>query len=134
MTPGGGGELPHTLTVADGSVRTVSTTTTVRLAERVLAASCVARENLPKGFHTPTPLSLLLEMYVAEESARYLRISELGVTDGMHPRIAERWVAALVTEGLACVRIDHAALTSEGHQTVTRLLQELFTVQRTLDQ
>lgn len=126
--------MPHTLTVADGSVRTVSTTTTVKLAERMLAASRVVRENLPKGFQSATPLNLLLEMYVAEESARYLRLTELGAIDEMHPRIAERWIAALVEEGLVCVRIDHAALTSEGHMTVTRLLEELFAAQRALDQ
>lgn len=100
----------------------------------MLAASRVARENLPKGFHSASPLNLLLEMYVAEESARYLKLSEIGSVDEMHPRVAERWVAALVEEGLVCVRIDHAALTSKGHETATRLLQELFAVQRTLDQ
>lgn len=126
--------MPHTLTVADGSARVVSTTTTVRLAERMLEASRVVRDNLPKGFHSGTSLNLLLEMYVAEDSARYLQLPELGTVDQMHPRVVERWIAALVEEGLVCVRIDHAALTSTGHEMVTRLLQELFTAQRALDQ
>lgn len=126
--------MPHELTVTDGSVRVVSTTTTVKLAERILAGSRVAKDNMPEGFHTGTALNLLLEMYVAEESAQYLRLPELGVVDGMHPRVTERWIAALVEEGLVSVRIDHAALTSDGHGMVTRLLQELFAAQRTLDQ
>jgi hypothetical protein len=125
--------VPQVLTTADGSVRTISPTTTVKMAERMLAASRVARAELPKSFHTPSPLNLLLEMFVAEEDTQYYRVSELGFNDGMHPRITERWVAALVEAGLMSVQIDHAALTTEGHSTVTRLIESLYVAQRKLD-
>lgn len=126
--------MAQMLAVADGTMRVLSPTTTVRLAERMLAASRVTQNALPPGFHSTAALNILLQMYVAKDGGRRLTVANVTATDDAHPRIMERWLAALVQEGLVSVSIEHAVLTADGHAAVDRLLSDLFVAQRALDQ
>ena len=125
--------MPRTLSVADGSSRILSPTTTVRLAERMLAASWLTREILPDGFYSTTALDLLMAMYVAEEGGSLLQIDDVRNVADRHPRVTKRWLDALKTEGLVDVVDHHPTLTAEGLETVERLLEKMFDVQRGLD-
>ena len=100
MASKGRSTLPRILSVPDGKVRVVSTTTTLKLAERMLAASRVVSSHLPAGFSPPTPMNLLLELFIAEENALYPGAADLGRHDGMSPRLVDRWLIALLHEGL----------------------------------
>lgn len=125
--------MPRTLSVADGKEHVVSTTTTIKLAERMLASSRVIACSMPAGLHPPSPVTILLELYLAEEEALYPRASGLGRVDQMHPVVAEGWVAVLVQQGLVEVQHGRAALTAAGHKVVCDMLELLFSVQRALD-
>jgi hypothetical protein len=119
--------MTRVLRVADGSARLVSTTTTVKLAQRMLAAANVVHNALPHGFATPTPINILLELYLAEERGLYPLATELS------DRHNTRWVAALASVGLVDYEGSHVALTDTGYETVIATLTELFNVQRALD-
>lgn len=125
--------MSRTLRVADGREHVVSTTTTIKLAERVLASLRVLACSMPAGLHTPSPVTILLELYLAEEEALYPRTSGLGRTDHMHPAIVDRWIAVLVQQGLVEQQQGRNALTEAGHEHVTEMLTLLFQVQRCLD-
>lgn len=126
--------MAQTLAIADGTTRILSPTTTVKLAERMLAASRIAQSALPPGFHSTAALNILLEMYVAEDGGTRLSVAKVTATDDAHPRVMERWLAALVQEGLVSVGVNYAVLTTDGHAAVDRLLKDLFVAQRALDQ
>lgn len=125
--------MSRTLRVADGREHVVSTTTTVKLAERMLASSRVIACSMPASLHTPSPVTLLLELYLAEEEALYPHASGLGRIDHMHPMVVERWIAVLVQQGLVEQQQGRNALTEAGHKHVTDMLTLLFQVQRCLD-
>lgn len=125
--------MARTLAVADGTMRVLSPTTTVRLAERILAASRVTQSALPPGFHSTAALNILLEMYVADDGGRRLSMAEVTAIADAHPRVMERWLAALVQEGLVSVSVEDAVLTADGRAAVDRLLSDLFVAQRALD-
>jgi hypothetical protein len=121
--------MPRTLTASDGSVRVVSTTTTTKLAERMLAAAQVIAETLPAGFNAPLPTNILLALFVAEEDAHYPSESEVG-----GPRATtDRWIAALAQAGLVERRDGLLALSERGHAMVQMMLERLFDAQRRLD-
>jgi hypothetical protein len=88
---------------------------------------------MPAGLYPPSPVTILLEFYLAEEEALYPRSSALGLTDHMNPVVAERWVGALVQQGLVERQHGRAALSATGHKLVTEMLELLFAVQRALD-
>jgi hypothetical protein len=125
--------MSRTLRVADGKEHVVSTATMTKLAERMLTSSRVVACSMPAGLYPPSPVTILLELYLAEEEALYPRSSALGVTDHMHPVVAERWVAALVQQGLVEQRHNRAALSATGYKIVKDMLNLLFQVQRALD-
>ena len=125
--------MSRTLRVADGREHVVSTTTTIKLAERMLASSRVIACSMPAGLHTPSPVTILLELYLAEEEALYPRASGLGRVDHMHPVVTNRWIAALAEQGLVEQQRGHVALNAAGHKKVTEMLELLFEVQRCLD-
>jgi len=125
--------MPRTLTVPEGAGRVIGTTTTVKLAKRMLAASKVVSQSLPKGFAAQAPINLLLELFVAEEDAHYPPSSELGITDSMSSSVLDRWLVALAHEGFIERQNEAYALTDEGFRTVTGLLEALFIAQRALD-
>lgn len=125
--------MSRTLKVADGKEHVVSTTSTIKLAERMLASSRVIACSLPPGLHPPSPVTILLELYLAEDEALYPKSSGLGLTDHMHPIVAERWVAALLKQGLVEQQHGRVALSAAGYQAVTDMLEVLFAVQRALD-
>lgn len=125
--------MSRTLRVADGKEHVVSTTTTIKLAERMLASSRVVACSMPAGLHPPSPVTILLELYLAEEEALYPKSSALGLTDHMHPIVAERWAAALLKQGLVEQQHGRVALSATGHKVVTEMLELLFAVQRALD-
>ncbi|WP_137899397.1 hypothetical protein [Sphingomonas sp. 2SG] len=121
--------MPRTLTPSDGSVRIVSTTTTTKLAERMLAAAQVVAEALPHGFNAPLPTNILLALFVAEEAAHYPSEAELGGP----PATTERWVIALAQAGLIERRDGLLALSKLGYEMVQTMLERLFEAQRRLD-
>lgn len=110
--------MSRTLRVADGREHVVSTTTTIKLAERMLASLRVVACSMPAGLHPPSPVSILLELYLAEEEALYPRASRLGRTDHMHPMVVDRWIAVLVQQGLVEQQQGRNALTEAGHEHV----------------
>jgi hypothetical protein len=121
--------MPRTLTASDGSVRIVSTTTTTKLAARMLAAAQVLAEALPQGFNAPLPTNILLALFVGEEEAHYPSEAEIG-----GPRAtAERWIIALAQAGLIERRDGLLALSRLGYDTVQTMLERLFEAQRRLD-
>jgi CTP-dependent riboflavin kinase len=78
-------------------------------------------------------MNLLLELFIAEESAQYPEPADLGKHDGMSPRVVERWLIALADRRLV-ERNDRAvALTEHGYDTVVRVLEAMFKAQRMLD-
>jgi hypothetical protein len=99
----------------------------------MLAASGVVSSHLPAGFSPPTPMNLLLELFIAEENALYPGAADLGRHDGMSPRLVDRWLIALLHEGLIEKNNEAVALTDQGFNAVVRVLEAMFNAQRLLD-
>lgn len=125
--------MPILLTPADGLPRVLHPTTTTKLAERILLASRVFSEVLPEGLNALPVLDILLDLYVAEEDARYPRTGEIDPPGTLAPSVTQRWIAALVQEGLVERRDDLVALSTKGHALVTTFLQTLYAAQRAAD-
>lgn len=121
------------LTPAGGLPQLLRPTTTTKLAERILLASRIFSEVLPEGLNTLPVLDILLDIYVAEESARYPRTSEIDPPGTLAPSVTQRWIAALVSAGLVERRGDLVALSTDGHVRVTTFLQTLYAAQRAVD-
>lgn len=125
--------MPRTLIAADGAVRNVAVTTTIKMAERILASARIVESHMPTGFVGFSPLNVLLELYLAEEQASYLTVDTLrhhGIASGSTLR---RWVAAIEAEGLIEQKSDLLALTQQGYTLVVDTLESIFNVQRELD-
>jgi hypothetical protein len=125
--------LPRTFSVRDGQVGVVSTTTTLKLAERMLTAARVISMGLPPGFSPPTPMNLLLELFIAEESAHYPKAAELGKHDGMSQHVVDRWLIALSSERLIERNEKAVALTEHGRNVVVRVLEAIINAQNLLN-
>jgi hypothetical protein len=111
----------------------VSTTTTVKLAERIVTAARVVEENMPASLSPPLPVNILLEIYLAEESGRSLRVPDL-TTAGSGPTVSrQRWVSALSSAGLVEQQGAMIALSQLGYDTIMKTLKDLFMAQRELD-
>lgn len=108
-------------------------TTTRKLAQRMLSASREVAAALPRGFYAATPLDTLLILHVAEDDARYLKIDELDIPGVTSRGVVERWVAALVTEGLIERRDALLALSEKGHALVIVMIESIYAAQRGLD-
>ena len=76
---------------------------------------------------------MLLELHVAEEDARYLSIHELEPAGAVSRTLTRRWLQALVAEGLVERKRDLVALSSNGHELVSAILEEVYRAQRALD-
>lgn len=78
-------------------------------------------------------MNLLLELFIAEESAQYPEADDLGKHDGMSRRVVDRWLIALLAERLIERNEKAVALTEHGYNTVVRVLEAMFKAQRLLD-
>ncbi|WP_375380993.1 hypothetical protein [uncultured Sphingomonas sp.] len=99
----------------------------------MLNASLTLAQHLPQGIVGSSALDILLSLYVAEEDARYLSVSELTLPGNHIPAVTERWVAYLVQLGLVDRRGDMLALSVDGHMALTDALEAMFVAQRALD-
>lgn len=88
---------------------------------------------MPHGFYAPTALDTLLILYVAEDDARYLKLAELDAPGATSRSIVQRWVAALVSQGLVERRDELLALSERGHELVTSIIEGIYAAQRELD-
>lgn len=125
--------MSRTLSAPGGVPRMLAPTTTHKLAQRMLSASRVMADVLPRGFYGSPGLDILLAMYVAEGDAQYLSAGELCPPGSLSPKITERWIVALDNEGLVERRRDLLALTPMGYATVNDLIERVYAVQRALD-
>lgn len=124
--------MAHRLTVADGRERPI-TATTIKEAKRLLASSRVVACSMPIGLHTPSPVTILLELYLAQQEALYPRARGLGRVDHAHPAVTKRWIAVLESEGLVEQQQGRFSLSPAGHGRVSEMLMLLSDVQRCLD-
>lgn len=124
--------MAHRLTVADGREHRI-TATTIKQAKRMLASSRVVACSMPAGLHTPSPVTILLELYLAQEEALYPRARGLGRVDLAHPAVTRRWIAVLENEGLVEQHQGRFSLSPAGHGRVSEMLELLSDVQRCLD-
>lgn len=108
-------------------------TTTIKLAERVLASARVVEAQMPFGFVSFSPLYLLLELYLAEEQANYLTIDGVRQRGPASASTLKRWVSAIEGEGLIEQNAGLLALTQKGYTLVVDTLEGIFDVQRELD-
>jgi hypothetical protein len=99
----------------------------------MLSASREIAAAMPRGFYAPSPLDTLLTLYVAEDDARYLELTDLDVPGATSRNVVERWVAALATEGLIERCDDLLALSQHGHALVTSIIEAIYAAQRSLD-
>lgn len=125
--------MPRALIAENGATYIVGSTDTVKLAKRVIETGRVIAGALPKGYVSPSAMELLLALYLAEEDARYLSVSELSATEGVAITVAARWVNALCKIDLVEQRNGLIALTGSGYFTVITTLQDIFGAQRLLD-
>ena len=127
--------MTKTLDPPHGPARTLATTTTTtaKLARRMLCASRVAADCLPSGFYGSPGLDILLALHVAEEDAQYLSAGDLTPPGSLAPSVTERWIGALEHHGLIDRRGELLALSVRGHAVVSNLLERLYAVQRSLD-
>jgi hypothetical protein len=125
--------MPRTLTAPNDREHVVTTTTTIKFAERVLASYRVLAVGLPVELRCPSPMSILLELYIAEEEALYPTSDGLGKVDAMHPSVKNRWIQALAQSGFVEQKGARFALTEAGYKVVNDVLDLLFQVQRCLD-
>ena len=125
--------MTNTLGVPGSTPRILAPTTTVKMALRMLSASRTASDHLPTGLYGSPGLDILLTLYVAEDDARYLSISELNPPGTISPAVTQRWVKAAAHYGLIECRDDLLALSEKGYATVTKLVVEIYAAQRTLD-
>ncbi len=125
--------MPRTLIAPDGAVRNVAVTTTVKIAERILASARVVEAKMPTGFVSFSPLNILLELYLAEEQANYLSVDTLRHRAIASETTLRRWISALELEGLIDQKEGLLALTHQGYTLVVDTLEGIFNVQRELD-
>ncbi|WP_294312814.1 hypothetical protein [uncultured Sphingomonas sp.] len=108
-------------------------TTTIKLAERVLASARVVDAHMPPDFANFSPLYLLLELYLAEEQANYLTIDAVRQRGPASASTLKRWISAIEGEGLVEQNAGLLALTQKGYTLVVDTLEGIFDVQRELD-
>lgn len=125
--------MTKTLDPPHGRGRTLSATTTAKLASRMLGASKVVADCLPHGLYGSPALDILLALHVAEEDAQYLGVGQLTPPASPAPAVTARWIDVLVLEGLIDRKGDLLALSAQGHFVVSNLLERLYVVQRMLD-
>ncbi|MBB4620014.1 hypothetical protein, partial [Sphingomonas abaci] len=85
------------------------------------------------GLHTPSPITILLELYLAQEEALSPCARGLGRVDLAHPAVTRRWIAVLESEGLVEQQQGRFSLSPAGHGRVSEMLELLSDVQRYLD-
>ena len=119
--------MSKVLRLPRGQVRIVPTTT-IKLAQRMLAAAATVADHLPYGCMDSPSLAILLKLYVDEESALYPRVEDLNPPGSTSSAITGRWVSALEEFGLVERQGGLLALTSSGYACVTHLLEDLYTV------
>ena len=129
------GELTvtKTLDMPGGRPRILTSTTTTKMAQRMLHSSRVIADILPVGFYSSPGLDILLALHLAEESAQYPSASEMCPSGSASPAVTLRWVNALVSYGLVEQHDDLLALSTDGHATVIKLVEAVFAAQRALD-
>ena len=125
--------LPRQLKPADGRSYLVGGTTTLILARRMLAATKTVRDHLPPGFDTPSPMQILMQLYVAEEESDDLFIADIVSLNPTSAPIIRRWLAALGSIGYVEQRGELVALTEHGYDRVIATLEAMFAAQRELD-
>lgn len=125
--------MTKTLSAAYQLPRLLRPTTTAKLATRMLAASNAIAAHLPRGLHGTPALDILLRIHVAEEDATYPTAASINVAGIENPSVTQRFVKALVHEGLIDQRGDLLALSSHGHAVLMLILDAVYEAQRSLD-
>lgn len=103
------------------------------MALRMLSASREIAAAMPPGFFAPTALDVLLVLHVAEDEASYLSIGELQLPGSPSTIVTQRWLKALMTEGLVDRRGQLIALSQKGYALVTTIIESIYVAQRGLD-
>jgi hypothetical protein len=85
-----------------------------KIAKRMLISAKVVAENMPQGFMSVSPMHILLHLFVAEESANCLTLSELEVATGGASAVIDRWINALRDAALVERSADFVALAPSG--------------------
>lgn len=125
--------MTKTLIPPGGGPQILAATTTAKLALRIKCTFQAISDHLPIGLDSSPAVELLLALYVAEEDARYLVVSDLRPSGSLRPGTTERWLRALEQHDLVDRKGDMLALSSRGHETITRLLEAVYATQRGLD-
>jgi len=99
----------------------------------MLSASQEIASAMPYGFYAPSPLDTLLILFVAEDDARYLELTDFDVPGATSRSVVERWVTALAAKGLIERRDKLLALSQHGHALVTSIIEAIYAAQRSLD-
>jgi hypothetical protein len=113
--------------------RLLSPTTTAKLATRMLAASNAIAALLPPGLHGTPALDILLSIHVAEEAASYPAVDSIKIAGFESSSVTQRFVKALVHEGLIDQRGSLLALSPAGHAVLMSILEAVYEAQRSLD-
>jgi len=125
--------LSRSLDLPGDTPRIIAPTTIRKMAERLLSASCEIAAFMPRGFHGPCPLDILLALYIAEDDADYLQQGDLTMPGALSPASVGRWTAALLSEGLIEQRNMLLGLSDKGHALVTSTIEAIYLAQRALD-
>ncbi|SFP60598.1 hypothetical protein [Sphingomonas rubra] len=125
--------MSRILNLPDRAPRLIAPTTTKKIAQRMLSASAQVADAMPRGFHVPAALDIMLALYVAEDDARYLTVEDLPVPGAPSLELTRRWVDALIAQGLVDRRGGLHALSTAGHTLVDTIIERLYVAQRALD-
>jgi hypothetical protein len=125
--------MSRILTAPEPSVRVFGPTTTRKFAQRMLNASGQVARALPPGFHTSVALDILLALHVAEDDACYLSLGQIGLPGACSAEARERWLDALVADGLVDRRGELLALSEKGYALVVDVIESIYLAQRALD-
>lgn len=106
--------------------------TTTQFAKRLLAASNVISQKLPR-LQDDAPRYILFSLLVAEDDGEVIHYDTMPLPPRTSRALANRWIAVLLEEGLVELKYGLLNLTEHGYMKVVTTLEELYSVQRNLD-
>jgi len=125
--------LSKPLSLPGGDARVLASTTTKKMAQRMLSASREVADALPTGFYSPTALDVLLMLHVAEDDANYPAWETIELPGRPSTMTVDRWLAALTREGLVDRHNGLIALSQQGYALVVSTIERVYKAQRALD-
>lgn len=126
-------DMARTLTAPGGKLRMIGSTTTAKMAERLLHAGRVFADELDASLNHWPVVEILMSLHLAEDEGRDLTIGDLDLRSSPSKAISRRWVAQLVAFGLVDQRGDLIALTEWGYVKTLSILESVYAAQRALD-